>query len=61
MLDAVIISNYWHFPLEKASSRYHSIASLLVESGVSTEVITSQFYHTKKNLGISEISKFPIK
>lgn len=48
MLDVVIISNYWHFPLEKSSSRYHSIASLLVESGISTEVITSQFYHTKK-------------
>lgn len=48
MLDAVIISNYWHFPLEKSSSRYHSIACLLAESGISTEVITSQFYHTKK-------------
>lgn len=59
MLDVVIISNYWHFPLEKSSSRYHSIARLLVESGVSTEVITSQFYHTKKqnrNQNVFEVS-----
>ena len=48
MLDVVIISNYWHFPLEKASSRYHSIACLSADAGFSTEVITSKFYHTQK-------------
>ncbi len=47
-MDAIIISNYWHFPIEKASSRYHTIATLAQEQGVSIEVITSSFYHTKK-------------
>lgn len=47
-MDAVIISNYWHFPSEKASSRYHTIATLAGESGISVEVVTSKFYHTKK-------------
>lgn len=47
-MDAVIISNYWHFPNEKSSSRYHTIATLAVEQGISVEVITSRFYHTKK-------------
>lgn len=47
-MDVVIISNYWHFPIEKASSRYHTIATLAVEQGLSVEVVTSQFYHTKK-------------
>lgn len=47
-MDAVIISNYWHFPIEKSSSRYHTIATLAAEQGISVEVITSRFYHTKK-------------
>ena len=48
MLDAVIISNYWHFPSEKSSSRYHSIACMAKNCGISVEVITSRFYHTQK-------------
>lgn len=47
-MDVLIISNYWHFPKEKSSSRYHTIATLAVEQGLSVEVITSRFYHTKK-------------
>lgn len=47
-MDAVIISNYWHFPTEKSSSRYHTIAVLAAQQGMSVEVITSRFYHTKK-------------
>ena len=48
MLDVVIISNYWHFPSEKSSSRYHSIATLAASEGLSVELLTSRFYHTKK-------------
>lgn len=47
-MDLLIISNYWHFPSEKTSSRYHSIAEMAVEDGIDVEVITSTFYHTKK-------------
>lgn len=48
MLDVVIISNYWHFPSEKSSSRYHSIATLAIMEGLLVELLTSRFYHTKK-------------
>lgn len=48
MLDVVIVSNFWHFPSEKSSSRYHSIASLTTLESLSVEVLTSRFYHTKK-------------
>lgn len=48
MLDLVIISNYWHFPCEKSSSRYHSIATLARGEGLLVEILTSRFYHTKK-------------
>lgn len=47
-MDLLIISNYWHFPSEKSSSRYHSIAEMAVENGLDVEVLTSSFYHTKK-------------
>ncbi len=47
-MDIVIVSNYWHFPIEKSSSRYHTIATCATEQGLSVEVITSKFYHTKK-------------
>lgn len=47
-MDLLIISNYWHFPSEKTSSRYHSIATMAVENGFNVEVLTSSFYHTKK-------------
>ncbi len=48
MLDVVIISNYWHFPSEKSSSRYHSIATLAASEELSVELLTSCFYHTNK-------------
>ncbi|MBU5450132.1 glycosyltransferase family 4 protein [Acetivibrio sp. MSJd-27] len=48
MTDLVIISNYWHCPQEKSSSRYHSIASMAASYGLKVEVITSTFYHTAK-------------
>lgn len=47
-MDVVIISNYWHFPNEKSSSRYHTIATMAQNRGVSVEVITSKFYHARK-------------
>lgn len=47
-MDVVIISNYWHFPSEKSSSRYNTIAEIVAENGDSAEVITSKFYHTQK-------------
>ena len=47
-MDLLIVSNYWHFPSEKTSSRYHSIAEMAVKKGIDVEVITSNFYHTKK-------------
>lgn len=47
-MDVVIISNYWHFPAEKSSSRYNSIVSYASDAEMSVEVITSTFYHTKK-------------
>lgn len=47
-MDILILSNYWHFPKEKASSRYHSIASMATAAGHRVEIVTSTFYHTKK-------------
>lgn len=47
MKNILIISNYWHFENEKSSSRYLSIAKKLSENN-KVEVITSTFYHTKK-------------
>lgn len=43
-----LITNYWHFPHEKASSRYSTLASMLVEAGAEVEVVTSTFYHFSK-------------
>lgn len=47
-MDIVLVTHYWHFPYEKASSRYGSLARMLVESGARLEVITSDFYHATK-------------
>lgn len=47
MKNILIISNYWHFENEKSSSRYLSIAKKLSKNN-KVEVITSSFYHTKK-------------
>lgn len=47
-MKLLIISNYWHFKDEKSSSRYNTIAEMALERGIATEVITSSFYHTRK-------------
>lgn len=47
-MNVIFISNYWHFPSEKASSRYHTLAEMCVSSGHDVEVLTSSFYHTAK-------------
>lgn len=53
--DVVLITNFWHFKCEKASSRYLSLANTLVKEGYKLEVITSNFYHrTKKIRNFSE-------
>ncbi|WP_062108627.1 glycosyltransferase family 4 protein [Bacillus niameyensis] len=49
MKDILLITNYWHFECEKASSRYFTLANLISESGIDLEVITSTFYHATKN------------
>lgn len=45
--DVLLITNYWHFEEEKASSRYRSMANVLSEQ-YDLEVITSRFYHQTK-------------
>ncbi|MBE6169099.1 MAG: glycosyltransferase family 4 protein [Enterococcus casseliflavus] len=48
MKDILVISNYWHFPKEKASSRYNTIINMFAEQENKVELITSNFYHTRK-------------
>ncbi|WP_235505454.1 glycosyltransferase family 4 protein [Enterococcus sp. RIT-PI-f] len=46
----MIISNYWHFPSEKKSSRYNTIIEMLSkEHDLKVELITSKFYHRDKD------------
>lgn len=53
--DVLLIANYWHFEEEKASSRYRTMANLIVEKGYSLEVVTSSFRHlTKKQRNIEK-------
>lgn len=47
-MNLLIISNYWHFVNEKSSSRYNTIAEMALRAGCNVEVVTSSFYHTKK-------------
>lgn len=49
MKDILLVTNYWHFECEKASSRYFTLANMIAESGNNLEVITSTFYHATKN------------
>jgi glycosyltransferase involved in cell wall biosynthesis len=49
MKDILMISNYWHFECEKSSSRYHTLAKMIVEAGMELEVVTSTFYHPTKS------------
>lgn len=48
MKDILLVTNYWHFETEKASSRYLSLAKMIADSGMKLEVITSTFYHATK-------------
>lgn len=49
MKDVLLITNYFHFALEKSSSRYLYLANLISqEDGLDLEVVTSTFYHATK-------------
>lgn len=48
MRDILLITNYWHFEEEKASSRYFTLADMIVEAGMKLELVTSSFYHASK-------------
>lgn len=57
MKRILLITNYWHFKEEKASSRYRSMADIITANGYSLEVITSSFRHlTKKQRIVSELN-----
>ena len=47
MKKILIISNYWHFPFERSSSRYNTIIELLSKKN-EVELITSNFRHSSK-------------
>ncbi len=53
MKKVLIISNYWHFPFEKTSSRYNSIVEMFSNrDDLDVELVTSNFRHiikTKRN------------
>lgn len=49
MKDVLLITNYWHFESEKESSRYVTLANMIVASGMDLEVVTSTFYHATKS------------
>ena len=45
--DIILIANYWHFEIEKESSRYRSFAEILCKR-YELEVVTSTFCHLTK-------------
>jgi glycosyltransferase involved in cell wall biosynthesis len=64
MKDVLLITNYWHFECEKASSRYFTLAKKIVLAGIDLEVITSTFYHatkTQRNYTKDFLGSFPYK
>lgn len=64
MKDIVLIANYWHFKEEKASSRYRTMADIIVDSGYNLEVITSTFRHFNKkqrSISTSYLHSLPYK
>ena len=64
MRDILLITNYWHFEEEKASSRYFTLANMIVESGLKLEIITSTFYHATKSqrdFDAQFLNSFPYK
>ncbi len=48
-MDLILVTNYWHFPEEKGSSRYFTLATMLAAEGIALEVVTSSFYHRTKS------------
>lgn len=49
MKDILLVTNYWHFKIEKESSRYLFLADLISkENDLSLEIVTSTFYHATK-------------
>ena len=46
MPDVVMISNYWHFPWEKSSSRYHTAAAELAGAEVADLAAQNLRYET---------------
>lgn len=49
MKDVLLITNYFHFEMEKSSSRYLYLANLVSqEKRFDLEVVTSTFYHATK-------------
>mgnify|MGYP000201155730 CR=1 FL=1 len=49
MKDILLITNYWHFKVEKESSRYLFLAEMISqETELSLEIVTSSFYHATK-------------
>lgn len=64
MKDILLITNYWHFEEEKASSRYFTLANMIVESGLELEIVTSTFYHATKSqrkFDVHFLNSFPYK
>lgn len=64
MRDILLITNYWHFEEEKASSRYLTLAGMIVEAGMKLEVVTSSFYHgtkCRRNYSEDYLNSFPYK
>lgn len=48
-MDVLLICNFWHFEFEKQSSRYRTMAEVLVRDGhFDLEVISSTFRHQTK-------------
>jgi glycosyltransferase involved in cell wall biosynthesis len=63
-MKIAIVLNYWHFECEKASSRFRSLADMLVSSGDEVTVITSNFRHankTQRRFSSSFLSSFPYR
>lgn len=47
--DILLITHYYHFPMEKDSSRYRTLADMIAaDERFSLEVVTSSFYHRIK-------------
>lgn len=58
-MDVLLICNFWHFEFEKQSSRYRTMADVLVEDGgFDVEVISSTFRHqTKKQRNLAQTAQ----